>query len=95
MLIKLPAGAKNLGSLNGDAVKKAKKDLRAIINEFDVPLGNKKKSAVVLLTEKQTKPQEYKRKFKCQGFKFSKNLRINFQKKTKKQKGYCYLSKRK
>ena len=86
MLIKLPAGAKNLGSLNGDAVKKAKKDLKAIINEFDVPLGNKKKSAVVLLTEKQTKPQEYKRKFKCQGFKFGKNLRINYQKKTKKQK---------
>lgn len=94
-LIKLPAGKKNLTDLSSAAITKIKKDLKQNFNDFGIPLGNKKKSAVVVLIEKQKGQQEYKRKFKCQGFKFSKNLRINFQKKTKKQKGYCYLSKRK
>ncbi len=91
MLIKLPSGKTKLSQMNSFTLKQLRKDIKKTMSTQGVPYNSKKKSKVAILIEKRVNASTWERKYKCQGFKFSKNLKIKFQKKTKKKSGYCYM----
>ncbi len=91
MVIKLPPGVKKLSGMSTFSLKVLRNTLKSVMTEMGVPYNSKKKSKVVLLTDVRADTTTWVRKYKCQGFKFNKNLKIEFQKKTKKKNGYCYV----
>jgi hypothetical protein len=91
MLIKLPPGKTKLGKMSNFSLNILRQSIKTTMREMGVPYNNKKKSKVVMLIEKRTNSFTWERKYKCQGFKFNKSLKIEFQKKTKKKDGYCYI----
>ncbi len=91
LLIKLPPGKTKLGKMSTFSLNTLRDSIKKTMKDMGVPYNNKKKSKVVMMIEKRTDVQTWERKYKCQGFKFNKSLKIEFQKKTKKKDGYCYI----
>ena len=93
IVVRLPAGTQKIQQLSSYAKKQLKKDLKKITSQYNVPLGSKSKSAVVILTERLTGAQSWQRQFMCQNYTLAKHLRIRFKQQSKRSSGYCYLSK--
>jgi len=101
-VIKLPAGVTKINDLSKTAKQVLLDSLQYAATVSDsnpkskaLVLNSKKKSKVIVLTEKYKGNDVWKRKAVCQDYTFNKQkkkqLYIDFQPKSKKNDGYCYL----